>query len=158
MNIDIAEIENLISMYIELDEKGKKDIIQNTARLWASTVLEAGDVKAGKGKANKGAVNSISLHGESNEETNSHMNNMVNCIKQAEKLPPDGKAALLISAYKLAGKPMITQPEVKVTITYRSKSIREAVEEAVPDANYEHAYELYSKHADKLNLQISKEK
>ena len=156
MNIDIAEIEKLISMYIELDEKGKKEIIQNTARLWASTVLNAGDVKAGKGKVNKGA--SILLHGESNEETNSRTNNMVKCLKLTEKLPSDGKAALLISAYKLAGKPMITQPEVKVTITYRSKSIREAVEEAVPDANYEHAYELYSKHAYKLNLQISKEK
>ena len=37
----------------------------------------------------------------------------------------------------------VTETEVKVTISYHSKAMKEYVEELVPGVNYENAYRLY---------------
>ena len=61
-----------------------------------------------------------------------------------DKTSTDVQAAMLMLAHTIGNKSSnVTETEVKVTISYHSKAMKEYVEELVPGVNYENAYRLY---------------
>lgn len=139
MNIDIAQIENLISMYIELDEDSQEEVRHKVAELWSSKTCINSDNCISENQ--KGI--SIQQKNDQDEMLARKLKKMVDFSDMFKELDADRKAAMLIGVYELAGKHYLTEPKVKVTITYHSKSIKEIIAEELPEANIDHAYQLY---------------
>lgn len=142
MNIDIAQIENLISMYIELDEDSQKEVRHKVTELWlAKTCTASVNSDNCISESQKGI--SIRQENGQNAILTAKQKKMIDFSDMFKELDADRKAAALIGVYELAGKHHITEPKVKVTITYHSKSIKEIVAEEFPEADIDHAYQLY---------------
>lgn len=152
MDIDIAKIENLISMYIKLDEDGQEEVCRKVKELWLSKICAANE-KQNSGMIASGKNSGVRHQKGPDDALIKKLEDMKEFLDLLHKLDEDGQAAALIGTYKLAGKRNITEPKVKVTITYQSKTLKEMIAELFPQVDYDHAYQLYQENMEKIQTE-----
>lgn len=142
--MDIAKIEQLVSMYIELDEEDQKSIFDETAVLFFSKSTKNQVVENNYHLPTKKQLKGRELEGKIAEKVCQKVKRIEDIMILCDKLPPEGKAAMMMLAHTLGNKSSnVTEPKVKVTISYHSKSMKDIVEESLPGVNYENAYRMY---------------
>lgn len=142
MNIDIAQIENLISMYIKLDKDAQEEVCQKVKTLWLLKICTANETENSTMTASEKVSGTRHQKGQ-DDALIKKLKDMKEFSDLLNKLDADRQAAALIGIYKLAGKHYVTEPTVKVTITYQAKTLKEMIVESFPQVNYDHAYQLY---------------
>lgn len=142
--MDIAKIEQLVSMYIELDEEDQKTIFDKTAVLFHSRSIKNQVVKENNLLPTKKRRKEHELEEAITEKVYDRFTKMKDMLDIFDNTSTDVQAAMLMLAHTIGNKSSnVTETEVKVTISYHSKAMKEYVEELVPGVNYENAYRLY---------------
>lgn len=154
--MDIAKIEQLVSMYIELDEEDQKTIFDKTAMLFYSRSTKNQVVKENNLLPTKKQRKGPELEEAITEKVYDRFTKMQDMLDIFDKTSTDVQAAMLMLAHSMGNKSNnVTETEVKVTISYHSKAMKDYVEELVPGVNYENAYRLYQEMLSKAKQKMN---
>ena len=147
MNADIGRIEYIVSMYIELSEKAQEKIDKEIIKLWVKENLDI-DINENEEKEKWQDTQQKAPDDVASEKRMGKLEKLEKFLKLTDQMDADKKAAALIAVCRMAGISRMTKPEVKVTVSYSNELVKEVIEESVPEANYDHALELYKQASD----------
>lgn len=148
MNADIGRIEYIVSMYIELSEKAQEKIDKEIIKLWVKENLDI-DINENEEKEKWQDTQQKATDDVASEKRMGKLEKLEKFLKLTDQMDADEKAAALITICRIAGISRMTKPEVKVTVSYSNELVKEVIEETVPEANYDHALELYKQAIEK---------
>lgn len=144
--MDIAKIEQLVSMYIELDDEDQKTIFDKTAMLFYSRSTKNQVVKENNLLPLKKQKREHELEKEITEKVYNKFTKMKGILDIFDETPTDVRAAMLMVVHTMGNQSSnVTETKAKVTISYHSKDMKDYIEELVPGVNYENAYRIYQK-------------
>lgn len=154
--MDIAKIERLVSMYIELDEEDQDAIFHKTAMLFLSRSTKKQVVKENDLLPKRKQKTEHELKDAITDKVYDRLTDMKNILDLCDKTSTDGRAAFLMLFHTMGNKSSnVTETEVKVSISYHSKSMKDYIEELIPEVNYENAYRIYQDMLSKAQKEMN---
>lgn len=143
---DISRIEEMVSMYLVLDEEDQLEIQEKVFELYSKSIHKEAVIREQSSVPAKQKLSENEVKAEIGERTFKRMKEAVEFTSEFDRISADKKAALLIALTNLQKRSSTgtgRKPRVHITISDESISAKELIEELLPEADYENALRIY---------------
>lgn len=131
MNVNTVAVQNLVSLFVKLNDKAQIELMGEAYRLYLKQQESRLMERDGKTFANE-HIREL----ETEKRVSQRANQISNILENLDRMEDAQKAELLIVLAKLNGDQTIKMSDVEIRIKERSVFIKSYIKEMFPDVDY----------------------
>lgn len=144
MDEELSKIEEMVSMYLVLDEEDRTAIRKKVYELYIKSAHKEAVLKEQAQIPETQRLSDNEIKAETETRALERFKAAIKLADTVDEYSPDDKAAFLIALTRIQKRARVTQkPNVHITVSHKATSTKKRIEELLPEADYENARRIY---------------